>query len=480
MLNTRKILIIILLLIFTFLSFYVSFHKSFWRDEVFSFLLSSKNPIDIIISTSKDFTPPLFYLLLHPFIKLFGQNPILLRILPLIFSLFTLSLLFKIEKIIATKFKLSLSAEILLLFLLSSNLSLFYFSTETRAYSLFMFLSLLSIFYLYHLIFQFKQKYFILFSLVNILLLYTHNLSIIFLVSQFISAIIYLVSKKNISAIKKVILSYIIVFIFISPWLGVFFRQTQNLENSFWLDLTQKEMIHEYLGIFFINENLTETEQKLPLFTHFLVYGSILTLSGIIITFKKKKESIIAISNFLLSLVLFYFISTYFSQILYQRYLAFLVPFSTLLISLTLVFIFIKSKLIFIPFFLLYLFFNFKIMITYLQKPYKIDFQKIEDQKIPVYTDEDVLLMPCQFYSQNCIYVGLLNNSPRYLGIKQIGIKNFDTLNSWQEINDKRFSVLYYWELEEDLKSLVDQKYYKINSFPMGDNLIFTQFEKIN
>ena len=58
------------------------FTQSFWRDEVFSVLVAQQ-PISSYF-TKLSFEPPLYYLLLHGWIKLWGTSEIAARSLSLV------------------------------------------------------------------------------------------------------------------------------------------------------------------------------------------------------------------------------------------------------------------------------------------------------------------------------------------------------------------------------------------------------------
>src|SRR4030042_5796113 len=58
------------------------FTQSVWRDEAFSVLMALR-PVSFIVSHGS-FEPPFYYLLLHFWIKLFGQSEIALRSLSLV------------------------------------------------------------------------------------------------------------------------------------------------------------------------------------------------------------------------------------------------------------------------------------------------------------------------------------------------------------------------------------------------------------
>src|SRR4051812_33174976 len=62
---------------------------SLWFDEVFSVRAGRISVSDIVILTRGDVHPPLYYLLLHFWMKLFGETEIAVRMLSVIFSVLT-------------------------------------------------------------------------------------------------------------------------------------------------------------------------------------------------------------------------------------------------------------------------------------------------------------------------------------------------------------------------------------------------------
>jgi len=138
--------------------------QSFWRDEAFSYFLAKKNILEIIILSAKDFSPPLYHLLLHFWLKIFGGSEISMRSLSVIFFWATLYVCFLfLQEIFKLNFKKSLIY--LLLFLVNPFLS--YYAFEARAYSLFAFLATLSYY-------SFYKKNYKLYFLSTVFGLYTH------------------------------------------------------------------------------------------------------------------------------------------------------------------------------------------------------------------------------------------------------------------------------------------------------------------
>lgn len=198
--------------------------QSFWRDEAFSYLLAKKSIFEIIILTAKDFNPPLYYLILHFWIKIFGSSEIALRSLSLIFFWATIYVLFlfltNIFKIKSTIFN------ILYLILFTINPLLLYYAMETRMYSMFAFFSALSF---YSLLKNNKKTYLI----STILGLYTHYFMLFVLIIQFI----IFRSKKQIK-----------VFLYFLPWLIFLFLNKIYPFTSFWIEPLPKNNLINFIG----------------------------------------------------------------------------------------------------------------------------------------------------------------------------------------------------------------------------------------
>ncbi len=180
-----------------------------WRDEAFSYLLAKKNLWEIISLSLKEFTPPLYYLLLHFWIKIFGSSEIALRSLSYVFYWLTVYIVFLI---FADVFKIKIKKALLYLIFIVINPLLVYYSFEARGYTLFSFLAILSFYFLYK-----KNKYYF---LTVILGLFTHYFMIFVVLSQ------YLIFKN------KKILKSLIIFV---PWLILVFLNHKNQSFNFWI-----------------------------------------------------------------------------------------------------------------------------------------------------------------------------------------------------------------------------------------------------
>lgn len=122
---------ILFILIASFLIRLISLDQSLWLDEAISANVAKNfNLIETIFKFSvNDFHPPLYYLFLNLWTKIFGYSEISLRMPSIIFSITTIYLIYLIGKLIKNK-KTGLWAAVIL----GVNPLLIYFSQEARMY----------------------------------------------------------------------------------------------------------------------------------------------------------------------------------------------------------------------------------------------------------------------------------------------------------------------------------------------------------
>ncbi|OGK14110.1 hypothetical protein A3A93_00080 [Candidatus Roizmanbacteria bacterium RIFCSPLOWO2_01_FULL_38_12] len=216
----------------------IFFTQNLWRDEAFSYLLAIE-PINRIISlTAKDFNPPLYYIVLHYWISIFGSSEIAIRSL----SLIMFGLLIYVIYIICDEiFHLSIFGTILMLILFFINPFLTYYAFEARTYMMVTFFIALS----YYALWSNRKKLYI-FSIT--LALYTHYLAILILIAQILPSLInwklkffqkkfssrYIDVYAMLSSIKSASIFITPVVLFF-PWLVYMFMVHDFSDSSFWI-----------------------------------------------------------------------------------------------------------------------------------------------------------------------------------------------------------------------------------------------------
>jgi len=470
----RTYLYLILLSIFTILSLAFSSQKSFWRDESFSVLLSNQPLAKIIETTSTDFSPPLFYFPLHYWIMLVGMNPILLRLLPLAFSLGTIFVLFRVAPHVFPSLKKQNLLNYFLFYGLTvTNQIILYFSAEVRAYSLFMLLALLSAVFLDRAFHQREKKWFFLLLLSNLAMLYTHNTAVLWVGSQFLSIVLLSVIEKKVRYLKWFTLVFGGITILYLPWLRIVLSQTQTVKDSFWIEFDKIKSLQEYIGMFVTTEGFVQDPEVYKRF--FDISRLLFFVGGIALWFRQKKHrlNLLVVAG---TLVGFYFFSMYISPLLYSRYLSFLAPFALLLVIYSFVWLKRIHPLLFVVIFTLYIVRTGEVVQDLTKEISKTRYEKLalfEDKT--VYTDEVLDIMPCIFYHKHCYFVGDVGNTLRYVGAAQLS--NVPSLSSWEEITGNEITILYRDEVSDEGKAVLDG-FVEHYSVPLGDGVRISEFKK--
>jgi len=213
------------------------FVQSFWRDEAFSYLLAKRNVLEILFLTAKDFNPPLYYLILHYWMKLFGPSEIALRSLSLIFYLGTVYVVFLF---LTNILKISFKKSLLYLLLSVLNPLLLYYAFEARMYTMLAFFVTLSYYFFY-------KKNSLLYFLSSVLGLYTHYFMIFVVFAQAI--FLFLTNKKKTDLNQYLRIIYpLLLFI---PWF-VFVLLNKNVTSeSFWIEKITFDTVKRFFGTLF-------------------------------------------------------------------------------------------------------------------------------------------------------------------------------------------------------------------------------------
>ncbi len=303
---------------------YLSF-SSFWYDEIISVQSASLDFGHIKHVSEWDNNPPFYFYCLSVWIKLFNDSEYTVRLLSVIFSSLAAATLF----LLANKYFNQITA-ILVSFIFLSNNVLFYYSHEARAYSLVLFLAILSTW----IYFKFKEKptiqIVLILGLINFLLIYTHYISGLILVFQTLLMLCFFDRKQ-----KKYFLFSLLIVLLLT---AIRFTKKQFFliidfnkpTSAFWVKKSDISYLKEVISMFLFNE-----------------YISILFLGIIIIVFvslifrRHIRTQFIIIYSFCVGLgsILILFCLGKFTPIFLDRYLIFTLPFLYILIAYGLSFI---------------------------------------------------------------------------------------------------------------------------------------------
>lgn len=245
-LSRGELVLLAILSLGLFLRIYDLSNESLWLDEGYSIKVANLNLSKIAEETSQNDThPPLYYMILHFWIDLFGDSEFSTRFPSVIFGFFAILMIYKVGSLIFDK-ETGLLSSLLL------GLSVFHihYSQEVRMYSL---LSLLTLFSMYFFIRLFKERSLMTlvgYILFTVLLMYTHVYGLFIIVAQSIYlATLCLLSKEVYKLhFKRWILLQLILIVLFTPWIGFLIVDISGLiQHGFW---TPRPSIHSIIASF--------------------------------------------------------------------------------------------------------------------------------------------------------------------------------------------------------------------------------------
>ena len=201
-------------------------------DEAFSVFYSQQSINELLQTLNNEANPPLYYLLLHFWIQLFGIGLVAVKSLNIIISIGTAILLFKLTRKIGN-FWFVVFVSVCFLF---SNLH-FDFSHEIRAFQLVLFLTVASCYSFIQFLETKNRKWLYLLIFINAALPYTHYNAVLVPIVQFIGCLFYWNKERKL--VLMLCLGYVLSAIIFLPQLVIF--KSVVPDENFWLGLSTFE-----------------------------------------------------------------------------------------------------------------------------------------------------------------------------------------------------------------------------------------------
>jgi len=198
------------------------------HDEPFSIYYAQFDLGPLLTELKNGNNPPLFEIVLHFWVKLFGISPFSVRLLPALFACLCPVMLYYFAKR-NFSLRVGIASSLLLTF---SDL-LLYYSHDCRVYSLFVLLSLLSFYYYFEVLYNDRRIFGkqILFVVFSTLLIYSHYFGFFILVFQGIYLLLF-----NRKQFLKMGINYLFVLVFYLPCiLNVFTRFGASVKGT-WVE----------------------------------------------------------------------------------------------------------------------------------------------------------------------------------------------------------------------------------------------------
>ena len=286
-------------------------------DEPFSIFYAQQDVSELMLLFKSENNPPLHFILLHFWIKLFGVSATAVRSLSLIFSLLTVFLLFKFGRLVFDK-----RAAILLVLLFIFSRFNHYHSLEARTYSLLVFASLLAMYCMYRVLVNksLNFKFFLILSVANAILLYTHYISSLIIGSQVI-ILLFFIRCWSLKLVKNIIISYIISAILYLPGLYLFIIRLEHFSASgTWVPEPEYSELYGNILRFFNNTSTFLILSLLTLFFFAVNRSHVLKHMSTFLTSKKNRFLLLA---FFIPYFGMFVFSKVFQPIFLDRYLIF-------------------------------------------------------------------------------------------------------------------------------------------------------------
>jgi len=200
-----------------------------WFDELLTWNISRQAfPFGILHKIMiEDFHFPLYYFILHFWMKLFGDADLIVRLLSYTFGILTIPAAYLAGKKLHDK-----KTGIITASLVSINSFLIYFSQEVRFYSLLGLLGFLSIYFLLRFIKNPKKLNVVLLTVTNLCILYTNTLAFLFIFSEVAAFSVYFYLHKK-DLLKKYFKLQLITLIAFIPGLLMLFHANQAIKSAF-------------------------------------------------------------------------------------------------------------------------------------------------------------------------------------------------------------------------------------------------------
>ena len=301
---TRKFLLIIIFL-GAFLRLYnlgVSGTGLFTFNEAAQFLIATHDSDSLINAIiQNDFAPPLYHFLLRIWVSL-GKTEFIARLFSAIFGIFSIPIIYLISKELYNEKVGLISA--MLLAMSPFNV---WASQITRHYSLFLFITLCSVYYFIQILnnpYSSKKTWF-LFVTTTLMMMYTHYFSFLVIVVENFLAVFFVYRNKI--HLKSWIVSQISLCILYIPWLPFLFmsigRRSNPYSEPMGLSIIEIPLLFEYFSIGILHTFNSWKFDIVVLILAIIIY-SIFFAKGLLELKNNKSSGIIILSFLFIPLII--------------------------------------------------------------------------------------------------------------------------------------------------------------------------------
>ena len=227
-------LLLLILLLGAVLRVYDLSGESLWVDEAITSQIAELNSRELFgwIISQNDNNPPLYYILMHFWVSLFGHSEFSLRLPSAIVGTGSVLMIYAVGKLVFNRTTALLASLIL-------AVSVFHieYSQEARSYSLMAFLTLCSFYFFLKTLGGPKALYIIGYVISSVLLMYSHFYGVFILVVQNIFCFTRYFTNRDVFRLSlgRWIGLEVITGVLFIPGLLIWYKNTVAIQNGFWL-----------------------------------------------------------------------------------------------------------------------------------------------------------------------------------------------------------------------------------------------------
>lgn len=205
--------------------------RSLWFDEAFSWRLIHFPLAEMIARDAQDVHPPLYYIFLQGWSKIFGSSLLALRMFSVFCSAIALWAGYLFSAYACKSRKVGFLA-VTLLAISGWDIS---YAWEARMYPLGMIFAFLSSYALLKALRNVSLKWSVAYGFAAAALIYTHYYGYFTVFAQALFAMIFLIRAKNIRLALYAGIAGVLAVILYLPWIPVFLHQNQQVRTAYWV-----------------------------------------------------------------------------------------------------------------------------------------------------------------------------------------------------------------------------------------------------
>jgi uncharacterized membrane protein len=295
---------------------------SLWFDELMTAGRIDYPLIQMVKNLFVSPFPPLYYIMMHLWVNIFGVSEVTLRFPSLIFSVLSIFFIFKLAKELYDEEVGLISALLFSVSPYSIN-----YAHEAKMYSLLWFLGILSFYHFYKFTKDHNNKDLFLYILFTTMSIYTLYVGFLFMVVQNISYFIFFEKKQT----KKWLLGQFIILLSYIPWIYIFFVNALQRTGIKWIPQTQN-YYKRIVRVFSQTMGITLSERLFVKYFFGGLYGFLMISALVSLKYKRDKggifhftkKEILILAWIIVPLLIYLIIDILIYPILVTRYIGFI------------------------------------------------------------------------------------------------------------------------------------------------------------